>query len=60
MPDIGQVAYEAYRAHSDGKSLVSGAPIPQWHDLNGEIQEAWRAAAGAVADIYTGVEGTAD
>jgi hypothetical protein len=46
----GQVAYEGYRVHSGGKSLVSGAPIPEWHELGEEIRAAWDASAKAVID----------
>jgi hypothetical protein len=46
--DIGQVAYEGYCTVSDGKSLVSGAPLPTWEEQAPEIREAWRAAADAV------------
>lgn len=46
--DIGQVAYEGYCAVSDGKSLVSGGPLPTWEEQAPEIREAWRAAADAV------------
>lgn len=46
--DIGQVAYEGYRAASDGRSLISGHPLPDWNDQAPQIREAWRAAADAV------------
>lgn len=45
---LGKVAYEGYRAFSDGKSLVSGQPIPEWEMLSEPIQLAWMAAADAV------------
>lgn len=44
----GQVAYEAYFAASDGKSLISGAPLPGWDDQADPIKDAWQAAAEAV------------
>ncbi len=46
--NLGQVAYDGYRASSDGKSLVSGAELPAWPDLPEPIREAWAAAADAV------------
>lgn len=46
--ELAQVAYEAYRDFADGKSLVSGAVLPAWHNLGPEIRQAWRAAADAV------------
>jgi hypothetical protein len=46
----GQIAYEAYRAHSGGKSLVSGAQIPAWDDADPVIRSAWEAAGNAVYD----------
>lgn len=55
--DIGRVAYEGYRAASDGKSLVSGEPLPTWGEQAPEIREAWRAAADAVL-MFTESRGT--
>lgn len=48
MRPLGDVAYEAYRQTTGGRSLVSGAPLPGWLDLPEDIREAWRAAADAV------------
>ena len=44
----GKVAYDAYRNHTGGKSLVSGKPIPIWEELSPEICAAWCSAATAV------------
>ena len=30
---LGQVAYEAYCGKTDWKSLISGAPLPQWEEV---------------------------
>lgn len=49
MPDIAKIAYDAYKAKAKGLSLISGAELPAWEGLNGDIQEAWDAAAQAVA-----------
>jgi hypothetical protein len=48
MRDYAEIAYEAYRAHTGGVSLISGALIPVFGALKPEIQEAWEAAARAV------------
>ena len=48
MPDLGKIAYEAYYVFSDGKSLISGAPLPTWDNQSPKIKDAWRAAAQAV------------
>lgn len=45
---IGQVAYEAYCESTGWKSLISGAQLPQWIDLNKTIQDAWEHAGMAV------------
>ena len=44
----GEIAYEGYREHSHGKSLVSGSPIPPWDELPVNIQEAWEESARCV------------
>lgn len=47
---FGQTAYETYCEQSQWKSLVSGAPLPQWPEVKPEIQDAWEHAGDAVAD----------
>ena len=44
----GEAAYRGYFAKCEGKSLVSGAPLPLWNDQALEIREAWESAAEAV------------
>lgn len=48
MKSGGQIAYEAYRAYSHGKSLATGASIPEWECLRPDIKAAWEAAAFAL------------
>lgn len=48
MKSMGHVAYDAYCAHTGGKSLVTGDKLPDWNDLKQEIRDAWQAAANAV------------
>jgi len=50
MERYAKVAYEAYRAHTGGKSLVSGQPLPTWADLPEKIREAWVVAVDAACD----------
>jgi hypothetical protein len=50
MKTYGQLAYEAYFAASDGKSLVSGAQLPAWAEQDEPIQAAWNHGGTAVAD----------
>jgi hypothetical protein len=50
LKTVGQSNYEGYRRESGGKSLVSGAEIPEWGELPEEIQEAWEAGANAVRE----------
>ena len=45
---IGEIAYEAYRKFSGGKSLVSWQDIPEFAALSVAIRNAWEAAADAV------------
>lgn len=51
MIELGQIAYEAYRSHTGGKSLATGQEIPTWENLAPVIQEAWRAAAEEVRAV---------
>lgn len=46
--DTGQVAYEAYALASDGVSLVSGQPLPEWDEQDERIRQAWRDVYDAV------------
>jgi hypothetical protein len=50
---LGVIAYNAYKASSDGKSLISGDDLPKWDNLPPSIQEAWTAAAMAVAETVS-------
>lgn len=43
----GQIAYEAYCQTTDWKSLITGAPLPQWPEVKPEIKAAWENAAAA-------------
>jgi hypothetical protein len=45
---LGKLAYEAYCA-SSLTTWARGVTLPTWESLNGEIREAWHAAADAVA-----------
>jgi hypothetical protein len=49
---LGQIAYEAYFKFSDGKSLISGAPLPNWGAQADKIKQAWEAAAEAAVDTH--------
>lgn len=46
--DLGNVAYDGYCCASDDKSLITGALLPDWSDVQAPIQNAWREAALAV------------
>jgi hypothetical protein len=51
MPDLellGRAAYMAYCQCFDGRSAITGEPLPTWEDQRPDIREAWRAAADAV------------
>ena len=45
---IGQINYEGYCKESGNKSLISGAPLPPWQDVDPKIKAAWEAGAKAV------------
>lgn len=53
MIDLGRIAYLAYCRSTGGKSAVTGDPLPSWEDQRPEIRTAWRAAADAVASVFT-------
>lgn len=53
MKSLGQIAYEAYFKFSRGKSLISGASLPEFAVQSEPVQQAWEAAAEAVV-IATG------
>ena len=44
----GQYAYEFYCKETGGKSLVSGAHLPDWNNLKPAIRNAWEQAATGV------------
>lgn len=52
MAGYGEVAYAAYCAQTDGRSAVTGEPLPAWDEQRQEIRDAWDAAAAAVVDAH--------
>lgn len=54
MKTLGQIGYEAYRNHTGGKSLATGANIPEWDSISPAIQAAWEVAAKAISDCEPG------
>jgi hypothetical protein len=44
---LGQVGYEAYAAHTGGKTF-DGRDMPLWAALPERIRDAWEAAAVAM------------
>ena len=48
MTELGKINYEAYCAASNGKSLISGADLPNWDDQDEAIKTAWDAGAQAI------------
>ena len=46
-PNAGRAAYEAYRVAVGGKSVVSGAPLPEWEGLDDLTRTGWLAAGNA-------------
>jgi hypothetical protein len=48
--EAGEIAYEAYRSHTGGKSLATGQDIPVYGKLSKPIQDAWARAASAVQE----------
>ena len=44
----GRIAFEAYAAATNNRSLITGDTLPPWNDLGNGVQEAWIAAAEAV------------
>ena len=53
---MGEIAYNAYREHTGGKSLVSGEGMPFWQSLPDDIRAAWEAAGKAVAPKWRPIE----
>jgi hypothetical protein len=49
VDQLARTAYDAYGETTDRKNF-RGEPMPSWEDLGDRIQNAWRAAARAVAD----------
>lgn len=46
----GQIAFGVYSATVGGKTH-DGQPIPPWHEVKTETQEAWEAAAAAAVRV---------
>lgn len=53
--EAGEAAYRGYFEACGGKSLISGAPLPEWGAQSPEIQQAWLAAAHAAGLFLGGI-----
>lgn len=55
MPDSARLAQTAYAAYGETTGGLNhrGEPMPSWTDLGEDIQQAWIAAARAVARAVT-------
>jgi hypothetical protein len=51
---LGEVGYEAYRAYSGGKSLITGMEIPSFAQLPPNLREAWEVVARHIAAASIG------
>jgi hypothetical protein len=49
----GEANYASYFAFSDGKSLVTGAPLLPYHEQPDKLRDAWSAGAGGVIHHVT-------
>lgn len=58
--NYGREAYESYCKSSGGKSLISGADLPEWDKLGWQIQLAWHDAARGVITKLRGYPGLPD
>lgn len=48
---LAALGYDAYGRSTGWKNFL-GDPMPKWEELPRPIQEAWMAAAVAIADAY--------
>lgn len=49
---LGMVAYGAYKNAVGGKSVI-GAPLPEWHEQEQRIRDAWSHAAVTVVTAHS-------
>lgn len=54
---LGRRCYQAYRDAAEGRSLVTGAPLPEWSDMPDAIRAAWVAAATEAVDQWVRHDG---
>jgi len=46
--ELAQAGYEAYRAWTGGRSIVTGDVLPEFDGLLPKVQDAWAAAGEAM------------
>lgn len=57
LRSAGQVGYEAYAAHTGGKTF-DGRPMPTWDEVKAsgtKVAGAWEAAAAAILGVRASV-----
>lgn len=51
---LDQILYEGYCEKAGWKSVITGAPLPQWADCSKDVKDCWWAAAEAAIEwAYT-------
>lgn len=56
--DLGAVAYEGFCSASDGKSPITGNPLPKWSATSTDFQNGCRCAAIAILNAVCPAEAT--
>lgn len=55
--ELARELYEAYCTSTGGKSAVTGTPLPGWHQLPWQVQDAWEAVAIKAREVLSVCEG---
>ena len=56
--ELGKELYEAYFYAAGGKSVITGALLPEWDALPQKVRDCWEATASCVFQLVG--EGTFD
>ena len=54
---VARKGYESYCAHTDNRSVVTGAELPKWESLPDAVVAAWCAAVEGIIEFLASLHG---
>lgn len=53
VSDYAEIAYNAYKNQSNGRSIITGDLLPEFSELKSLVKLSWESAAKAILVAYS-------